>query len=171
MLKLTGAMAGAAFVASLVTCQAVSPEPPAVVRRDVVSPVSTVYASSDMAPACRMATLFAVRHLVDRGARIDLVWVPEDHRAVSLEPHVGQVAVRAGVPSDPSELATSYLWRTPTRSVLRAEIVVAHCDVAVIAHHLAHALGRERQVDYETLMHAIKPVADWGDDPIQRTTP
>jgi hypothetical protein len=127
--------------------------------------VTLVLASADMSPRCRMATAHAVRHLAELGAKLEMLTVDEDLPSISLEPHIGEVVVRAGLPLS-GALSEAYTWRSPAGSVLRAEIVLGYCSVALIAHDLSHVLGMEMQLNYERLLHAEDP--DWGLDPMER---
>lgn len=157
--------AGSLLAGSLLTCTAV--EKPVAAHPRVRSPISVVYASSDMNPACRLATTLAVEHLQALGAELDLVFVEADHRALALEPHVGEVTVTDGLTNAPLELGETYAWRTLGGTVLRAEVIVSHCSAEVVLHQLAHVTGYQRQADYEKVMHEGEGER-WGLDPDQR---
>lgn len=166
MLKSGIVIAASTVLAGLITCKASDPPAATVVRhKRVVAPVTTVLASAEMSPDCRMAVAHAVRHLVELGAKLTLVYVDEDAPAIALEPRVGQVAVHAGIPRG-NVLSETYAWESPGGTVMRAEVVLAHCSVAVIVHELAHVVRLEGRVDYERMLHAEDP--DWGLDPTGR---
>lgn len=166
MLKSGIVIAASAALATLVTCKTADPPAATVIRHTrTVAPVTAVLASAEMSPDCRMATAHAVRHLVELGAKLTLVFVEEDSPAIALEPHVGQVAVHAGLPRG-NVLAETYSWISPGGAVMRAEVIVAHCSVAAIVHELAHVVKYEGRVNYERMLHAEDP--DWGLDPAGR---
>jgi hypothetical protein len=165
MLKSGVVIAASTVLAGLITCHTADPPPATITRKPRPTPaVTLVLASADMSPHCRMVTAHAVRHLVELGAKIEMITVDETHPSFGLEPHVGQVVVRAGLPL--GGLSESFAWRSPAGTVLRAEIVLGYCSTALVAHDLSHVLGMEMSVNYELLLHAEGQ--DWGLEPMGR---
>jgi hypothetical protein len=129
----------------LVTCvPRESAPPPANVEqgRHWQPATADVYISSEMSPECRVSAYQAVQAVRRRGVPATSIFVTEDHPVLALEPRYGEVAIKAGLPSDNAWEAEVLLWEDGP-DVLAADIILGDCARRVAAAELLDVFGLE----------------------------
>ncbi len=152
------------LVALLVMLAGCAHAPTAKPTRRWAHTFATVYASIEMNPTCRASVAASVTYLNGLGVPMELVWVPEEHRAILLEPRDGEIAIHSGIPHRPDVGAETYVWRREDR-ISSAEIVLGSCDPWICAHELLHTHGLEDTVSTDSLMHFSTQHRQWGLSP------
>lgn len=145
-------LAAALAITASATCQLATPAK-APARQRTAPVLTTVYASSEMAPGCQRAVTVAVEHLGALGGELELVFADLDHPAFWAQRR-GEVTVHDGLPTRPGDLAETTVVRSDDGDVVSADVTVGLCTPSVVAHELAHLVGLEVAVDYERLFHA-----------------
>lgn len=135
----------AALALLLMTCvpRAGAPSPAsAELERHWRPATADVYISSEMSPECRGSAYQAVQVARRRGVLATPIFVTEDHPVLALEPRYGEVAIKAGLPSDSAWKAEVLLWEDGP-DVLAADIVLGDCARRVAITELLDVFGLE----------------------------